>query len=86
MIDEFGFNEDSDDFLAELFLESAKLDYADNPEQALGLQSRIKVLEGSKCLTLRVHHDVIPEAKRLLANYFDVSTQAISYRIDYILS
>ena len=43
-----------------------KLDYADNPEQALGLQSRIKVLEGSKCLTLRVHHDVIPEAKRLL--------------------
>lgn len=29
MIDEFGFNEDSDDFLAELFLESAKLDYAD---------------------------------------------------------
>ena len=43
-----------------------KLDYADNHEQALGLQSRIKVLEGSKCLTLRVHHDVIPEAKRLL--------------------
>lgn len=43
-----------------------KLEYAENPEQTLGLQSRLKVLEGSKCLTLRVHHDVIPEAKRLL--------------------
>lgn len=43
-----------------------KLEYSENPEQTLGLQSRLKVLEGSKCLTLRVHHDVIPEAKRLL--------------------
>ena len=43
-----------------------KLEYSENQEQSMGLQSRIKVLEGSKCLTLRIHHDVIPEAKRLL--------------------
>ena len=43
-----------------------KLEYAENIEQSMALQSRISVLEGSKCLTLRIHHDVIPEAKRLL--------------------
>ena len=43
-----------------------KVQYAENQEQINGLNGRIRVLEGSKCLTLRVHHDVIPEAKRLL--------------------
>ena len=43
-----------------------KLSNAENQETINGLNSRIRVLEGSKCLTLRVHHDVIPEAVRLL--------------------
>ena len=43
-----------------------KLEFAENTEQTMALQSRISTLEGSKCLTLRIHHDVIPEAKRLL--------------------